>query len=213
MEKIDPKLLQNESVVSSLSNSLRGSVALKNVPGLLKRTLREGCWRSRYISQTRNVATFARFGDFVTAYPPEGLGATPDTLRNMCRDDVEALDLLTQELTGKPGNPTGTNQHSECGISDIITNSTFDSEVEAIDTNDGRGNTSTYALRKLRKSRPDLHADVLEGALSPHAAMVEAGFRKRYLQLPDDPQAAALYLLGNKDASWLLAFVAALDTG
>jgi len=212
MEKIDPKLLQNESVVSSLSNSLRGSVALKNVPGLLKRTLREGCWRSRYISQTRNVATFARFVDFVTAYPPEGLGATPDTLRNMCRDDVEALDLLTQELTGQAGGDRKSSDYENI-ISDNITNDIFDSKVEAINTSDGRGTSSTYALRKLRKSRPDLHADVLEGALSPHAAMVEAGFRKRYLQLPDDPQAAALYLLGNKDASWLLAFVAALDTG
>ena len=127
-------------------------------------------------------------------------------------NEVEALDLLTQELTGQAGGDRKSSDYENI-ISDNITNDIFDSKVEAINTSDGRGTSSTYALRKLRKSRPDLHADVLEGALSPHAAMVEAGFRKRYLQLPDDPQAAALYLLGNKDASWLLAFVAALDTG
>ncbi len=36
------------------------------------------------------------------------------------------------------------------------------------------GNTRQHALRKLRKSRPDLHAKVLKGKLSPHAAMIEA---------------------------------------
>ncbi len=36
------------------------------------------------------------------------------------------------------------------------------------------GNTRQRALRQLRKSRPDLHAKVLKGKLSPHAAMIEA---------------------------------------
>jgi hypothetical protein len=36
------------------------------------------------------------------------------------------------------------------------------------------GNARQHALRKLRKSRPDLHAQVLKGKLSPHAAMIEA---------------------------------------
>jgi hypothetical protein len=36
------------------------------------------------------------------------------------------------------------------------------------------GTTRQHALRKLRKSRPDLHAKVLKGKLSPHAAMIEA---------------------------------------
>ena len=35
------------------------------------------------------------------------------------------------------------------------------------------------ALRRLRKDRPDIHARVLAGELSPHAGMIEAGFRKR----------------------------------
>jgi transcriptional regulator with XRE-family HTH domain len=35
------------------------------------------------------------------------------------------------------------------------------------------------ALRRLRKDRPDFIARVLAGELSPHAAMVEAGLRKK----------------------------------
>ena len=34
-------------------------------------------------------------------------------------------------------------------------------------------------LRRLRKDRPDIHARVLAGELSPHAGMIEAGFRKK----------------------------------
>jgi hypothetical protein len=41
------------------------------------------------------------------------------------------------------------------------------------------GNFRAAFLRRLRKDRPDLHARVLNGALSPYAAMVEAGFRRR----------------------------------
>ena len=41
------------------------------------------------------------------------------------------------------------------------------------------GNRAAYALRRLRRDRPDIHARVLAGELSPHAGMVEAGFRKK----------------------------------
>jgi len=41
------------------------------------------------------------------------------------------------------------------------------------------GTSRAYALRRLREQRPDVHARVLAGEISPHAGMVEAGFRKR----------------------------------
>ena len=43
-------------------------------------------------------------------------------------------------------------------------------------------------LRRLRKDRPDIHARVLAGELSPHGGMVAAGFRKK----PVRNKAAAL---------------------
>jgi hypothetical protein len=42
-----------------------------------------------------------------------------------------------------------------------------------------RGTSNTYAIAKLRKHAPDIHARVLAGELSPHAGMIEAGFRKK----------------------------------
>ena len=41
------------------------------------------------------------------------------------------------------------------------------------------GTSRAYALRRLREQRLDIHARVLAGEISPHAGMVEAGFRKR----------------------------------
>jgi len=41
------------------------------------------------------------------------------------------------------------------------------------------GNSEKYAHRKLREDRPDIHQRVLDGELSPHAGMIEAGFRKK----------------------------------
>ncbi len=39
------------------------------------------------------------------------------------------------------------------------------------------GNSESAALRRLRKDRADLHAEVLAGNLKAHAAMVQAGSR------------------------------------
>jgi hypothetical protein len=44
------------------------------------------------------------------------------------------------------------------------------------------GNSVAAALRRLERRRPDLLDRVLAGELSAHAAMVEAGFRKRRLR-------------------------------
>jgi len=41
----------------------------------------------------------------------------------------------------------------------------------------GRG--TEYALAKLRKDRPNIHARVLAGEITAHAGMIEAGFRKK----------------------------------
>jgi hypothetical protein len=40
------------------------------------------------------------------------------------------------------------------------------------------GNSAAAALRRLERQRPDLLDRVLAGELSPHAAMITAGFRK-----------------------------------
>jgi hypothetical protein len=93
------------------------------------------------------------FVSFVTAQPMEGLGTNIEMLERICAEDKEALDLIDQATQGKQGRPS---KLENIDIVNVIPS----------------GNARQHALRKLRKSRPDLHARVLKGKLSPHAAKV-----------------------------------------
>ena len=52
-----------------------------------------------------------------------------------------------------------------------------ESDVHAFDR--PSGNSRAAFLRRLRKDRPDIHARILAGEITPHGGMVEAGFRKK----------------------------------
>lgn len=75
--------------------------------------------------------------------------------------EIDAKDVANQR-------PIGINQYSEG----------MDNNKNVVNTLP-TGNSAARALRKLRKDRPDIHACVLAGELSPHAGMIEAGFRKK----------------------------------
>ena len=176
-------LLENDSVVEALWRSIHdGECGLSQVPLLVKRTIRDACWQKRIIHPTGQVQEFARFEDFVTTPPIEGLGGTIGLLKRMCASDREALDLLDQVTTGEHGG----DRKSEEAMTIKRDNVTLD--------NADRGNSPSYALRRLRKNRPDLHARVLANELSPNGAMVEAGFRERTVQIPLDVTRAAMAL-------------------
>ncbi len=74
-------------------------------------------------------------------------------MKRICRDDAEALDLVDQATQNPVGRPVNV---------DIVNDKLA-------------GNAAQHALRKLRKDRPDLHAEIRAGRKSPHGAMVEAG--------------------------------------
>lgn len=169
----DRELVGRGYVVDSLAGAIRdGEHGLKLVPGLLKRVCGESAWRKRYVEATKSVAEFDTFAGFVAASPPEGLGVDLETLRKLCRDDPEARDIIDRETAGRQGQR-----------SDLFDNV---QEVPA-----PTGNTADRALRKLRADAPELHRQVLDGALSPHAAMVAAGFRRKTLTVPVDVERAA----------------------
>ncbi len=63
-------------------------------------------------------------------------------LEHLCQDDPGALDAIDRATARK----VGVNQHTE--------------PVNNVNTRP-QGNANTYALRKLRKDRPDLHGRVV----------------------------------------------------
>jgi hypothetical protein len=159
----DPKA--NAVLVDALGSALRrGGHALGSVPDLLKRVLDEQSWRE-FVTQRGEHVEHERFVDFVTTPPLKGLGADVALVKRLVADDPEALDLLDQALQ----NP------------DALHN---------VQANAPTGNAKDRALRKLRKDAPELHAEVLAGRLSAHAAMVQAGYRPHTFTVRPDPSSA-----------------------
>jgi len=167
-------LVRNRHLVEDLGGALRsGQHGLSTVPGLLKRVLVEESWRE-FTTQRGEHVQHDRFAEFVTTPPLQGIGSTVDLVRSICRDDMEALDLLDQALQGRHGG-----DHSK---SDNVTLAPT-------------GNARDKALRKLRKDAPELHAEVLAGALTAHAAMVKAGYRPpTFTVRGDSPESVAATL-------------------
>ncbi len=83
------------------------------------------------------------------------------THKHLCQDDPGALDAIDRATQREAHRPVSNNN--------VITSST-EKTVQ--------GNANTYALRKLRKDRPDLHERVISEEISPHAAMC-AHIKKR----------------------------------
>lgn len=185
----DP-LRARASDVDALASSLRrGGSALDDVPALLERVLTEESWRE-FVTQRGEEVRHERFADFVVTPPLAGLGSTVDLVRRIVSDKVVVLDLLDQALQGKVG------AHSN--------------NV----TRTPKGNSSDAALRRLRKDRPDLHAEVLHGNLSAHAAAVAAGFRPRTITVrADSPESIAATLRRQLDAEQIAELARLLQEG
>jgi hypothetical protein len=171
--------------VQSLSETLSsGEIGLKHVPELLKRVLSEKMWQERVVPQTREVAKFDTFQQFVEGTPPNGLGATVHLLRRMCNDDIETLDMIGQAMQRAPGGDKRSEKQQ------IINNNIMNDSSK-------QGTSKSYGLRTLRKyaaSSPavaELQEAVLGGKLSVNAALVQAGLREKTITVPMDPERAA----------------------
>lgn len=151
-----------------------GENNLKSAPGLLLRLINENMWQKRMM-KTGEIVEFERFVDFITSKPLAGLGEDLESIKRICRDDPKALDAIDR-VTVNP-------KHIHIADNDNI-----------IINQSEQGTSSQYALRRLRKDRPDLHEQVLQKKLTPHAAMVEAGFRKQTFSVSKDVHSAVNFL-------------------
>lgn len=163
---------RNDTMVASLRSALRsGDTGLSNVPGLLKRVIKEDSWRHRLIERTGVIAEFDSFIQFVHEQPLEGLGSDIKTLERLCFEDVEALTLL-KDVTRQQGHRT-------------------DLHNNVMEVKQVQGNSKSYTVHRLERERPDLYEQVLTGDITPNAAAIEAGFRSKTLTIPTDPERAA----------------------
>jgi hypothetical protein len=189
----DPRA--NNVLVEALATSLQhGGSALGDIPELLKRVILEGSWQE-FVTRRGEHVEHRRFADFVERAPLGGLGATADLLYDICREQ-ETVDLLDKAF----GRKRRSDRVKVTGNVDNV----HDNGDQARPT----GNSARYALRKLRKDAPELHADVLAGRLSAHAAMVKAGFRPRTVSVPfAHPDAVAAVLRKHMTAEGLAELI------
>ncbi len=178
---------------------IHGGHSLGAIPDDIKLIVEKDMWREWVDPVTGEVHIYASFQEFVRAPFTEGLNAELHTLKNLCRDDVSALAAIDKATKKGRGNPTGNNQYTVDGNVDNV-------HVSPIDERPS-GNTRQRAMRRLRKDRPDLHERVLADEISPHAAMVEAGFRKRTITVPADLDGATDALIKRFGADALYEIV------
>ena len=110
---------------------------------------------------------------------------------------AKALDAAAPDL--KPvGRPK---QTENVGSENSVTNIKHHSNL----------NDASYAIRRLRKDRPDIHARVLGGEISAHAGMIEAKFRKKRPSKRKTPLEKILTLLLKLTPSELHHLIARID--
>jgi hypothetical protein len=205
--EIQPVLKYNNQIAEATAHALNGGAhGLKALPGLIKITIEKETWRVRYDSKRDTKFECASFAEYIASKPPKGLGADIETLRHLCEVDPEARDMVDKEIQQDDGPPEGAKNALKSyssgykAVTDEITVDIINSySTRKANEINGRpdGTSVEAALRRLRKDRPDLHVQVIEKKLSPHSAMVEAGFRPKTITVPVDVKKAARVLVRN----------------
>jgi len=113
---------------------------------------------------------------YVTNFAPELIDRTWGDARAKAAEHYRQIDAADQanKEQSKPGRRTDLIKDVQKPRSDLFDNVDDIKEVKA-----PTGTSAAYAIRRLRKDRPDIHQRVLDGELTAHAGMIEAGFRKK----------------------------------
>ncbi len=169
-----------------------GGHGLLMFPTFLKDAIKKRVWEQGWIDPTtKEVYTQPDFRSFVETPVLEGLGSSIEQVKALCQHDGEAIILINEMTTKKPGgpnNPEGNNQHVQ---KEVNHNNIMNDQTKAI-----QGTSLDYTLRRLKKEAPGLLEKVVNREMSPNAAAVEAGFRITPIQLnPTDPYKAAKTIL------------------
>lgn len=114
-------------------------------------------WRD-FVTSRGAIVHHETVESWITSPPLSGLGASVDLLERVLGDDPVATNLLTKAMR-RPA-------HVHSDVDNIHIRPT--------------GTSRLAGHRKLAKHRPDLHAKVLSGEMTVHAALTEGGLRSRY---------------------------------
>ena len=135
-----------------------------------------------------NGEPFTSFREFAEYPLWHGLNCARDRLILYCEHDPECRALLLEQVEQMPSADQTENPRNPSGRKG----------KESIDNINrlAGGTDPSYILARLKRDPPDLARQVIDGAISAHAAAIEAGIRKRMKSVPiDSPDAAVGALL------------------
>jgi hypothetical protein len=169
-------LSKNTRAVQSFQQAIEGCT-LPHVPQATRQVILTDAWRDRFEMGRR--IQFDDFVEFVTREPAKGgCGLKPEKVTDLLEKagDTEALNMWLRAIRAKKARKIDAQtpdlkapgQHGSLGNKNRATKAHIPMD-----------NTAAYALARLRKDRPAIHARVLAGEITAHAGMVEAGFRKK----------------------------------
>lgn len=191
-------------MVKQLSSQVfHGGQFLKELPKTIRAVLGENRWQKpmwmeRVDKDTGEVYTFSRFEDFVTAPPTAGVGASVKMLRDICRDDPVAIDMLDRAVQKQHGGDRTKGLNHSLGP-----------DCEPSKASRDR---STQNLRRLREDRPDLHEQVLAKAMTVTEAAVAAGFYPPRIAINlKSPKSAAATIRNNAPPEFVAELRRLLD--
>lgn len=168
-------LLSDDEKVQHLQQRwAEGALDLQAFERLLVDVIESGAWQSFRTPNGIPVSP-ASFRQFITAKPFQGLGTTPEKIKDHLGDNNAAVVEMRKLLKGN----TDPRQDSTNNISRATKH----------------GTRRDYTLERLQRDHPDLLARVDAKELSANAAAIQAGFRPRTFTVrADDPEKIAATL-------------------
>jgi hypothetical protein len=174
--------------------------------GNLESFIEHRMWETGWWDEPSETMRYApSLSEFVVRECPDGIGRSvawvyasldgPSKINKAASKALQMFDEAIKTETGEPASAAfnvakmaraadagklvqnGANQHT-VGCDNVTPTSE-------------RGNDQTYIVRRLLRDDPALADLVKSGKLSPHAAAVQAGFRKPTISITNDPASAA----------------------
>jgi hypothetical protein len=203
MSKEEQVLYRNAELVAIVQRRIESESLFETLPLFLQDLFEQGAWIQFKIAEHAPVFDYRpgdaqKFWEFVQTAQPKGLGTTIPKLRQICEMAEEPmkllsmLDELSQRGPGGANNPEGLGGKSGKTRDGIVNDDNIHNDK---DRESPTGTSREAALRRLRKDRPDLHEQVLSGELTPHRAMVVAGFRNETMTVPKNDMTALVETL------------------
>ncbi len=190
---LDPRWIEVQAVYRAASEASH-----ELIPALAKIVETEN-WRE-FVRPNRGLQTYATFAQFCDGV----LGLSAEAIEALLNRSTakHAARLVTKAIREgvEPQGPNGGDRKSGEYQTDSISL-----------INNAYGTDSHYLLARLKRDRPDIAAQVVEGTISAYAGAVKAGFIKRPGTFrTDNPELAIRSLLKHYTRSQLLETLAQL---